>query len=78
MGAYLRKPITDKTSESGEYTYCGRKIIYASTAVQGWRISMEVGGAIVYVNVDNVLATPLNSTRVLSMNFCLGEAISQK
>jgi hypothetical protein len=42
MGAYLRKPITNKTSECGEYTMGERKFLYASTAMQGWRIAMEV------------------------------------
>ena len=42
MGAYLRKPITDKTSECGEYTMGGRKVLYAVTAMQGWRVAMEV------------------------------------
>lgn len=42
MGAYLRKPITDKTSECGEYTVGERKFLYAATAMQGWRVAMEV------------------------------------
>ena len=42
MGAYLRKPITNKTSECGEYTVGERKFLYASTAMQGWRVAMEV------------------------------------
>ncbi|XP_064382077.1 protein phosphatase 1G-like isoform X2 [Halichondria panicea] len=47
MGAYLRKPNTDKSSESGEYEYCGRRIMYASTAMQGWRIAMEDSHSVV-------------------------------
>lgn len=42
MGAYLRKPVTDKVSESGEFTVGSRKVLFGATAMQGWRIGMEV------------------------------------
>ena len=43
MGAYLRKPITEKKCESGEYVVGQKKLVYAATAMQGWRVDMEVG-----------------------------------
>ena len=42
MGAYRSKPITEKVSESGEYCIGQRKVIYGASAMQGWRMSMEV------------------------------------
>lgn len=42
MGAYLGKPVTNKVSESGEFTVGSRKVLYGATAMQGWRIGMEV------------------------------------
>ena len=42
MGAYLNKPITEKVSESGEFDTGQRKVIYGATAMQGWRVAMEV------------------------------------
>ena len=42
MGAYCSKPVTEKISESGEYCISERKIIYGATAMQGWRMFMEV------------------------------------
>ena len=43
MGAYRSKPVTEKVSDSGEYCIGKRKIVYGATAMQGWRVSMEVG-----------------------------------
>lgn len=37
MGAFLEKPITDKTSDVGE----GAGLKYAVVGMQGWRVSME-------------------------------------
>lgn len=37
MGAYLSSPKTTKTTTNGE----GRTMQYASSEMQGWRISME-------------------------------------
>lgn len=45
MGAYRSRPITEKVSESGEYYTVERKVIYGATAMQGWRMSMEVSVA---------------------------------
>ena len=42
MGAYLRKPVTEKSSTHGEQTVGGWRLRYAATAMQGWRVSMEV------------------------------------
>ena len=42
MGAYLRKPLTEKSSTHGERTVGDWRLRYAATAMQGWRISMEV------------------------------------
>lgn len=38
MGAFLDKPITDKTTEEGE----GNGIKYGMSSMQGWRVEMEV------------------------------------
>ena len=43
MGAYLRKPVIEKKCESGEYVVGQKKLVYAATAMQGWRVDMEVG-----------------------------------
>ncbi|VDP00293.1 unnamed protein product [Soboliphyme baturini] len=37
MGAFLEKPRTDKTNESG----CGAGLRYAVASMQGWRVDME-------------------------------------
>lgn len=42
MGAYRSNPIIEKVSESGEYCTGKRKVIYGATAMQGWRMAMEV------------------------------------
>ena len=42
MGAYLDRPKTAKHSARGECRVGERAVVYASTAVQGWRVSMEV------------------------------------
>ena len=42
----MRKPATEKTTDHGEYVLEGRRVVYAATAMQGWRISMEVGWTI--------------------------------
>lgn len=42
MGAYLSKPVIEKASEGGEYSTASKKIIYGATAMQGWRMAMEV------------------------------------
>ena len=42
MGAYLRKPVTEKASHHGEDTVGPWKVTYGATAMQGWRVSMEV------------------------------------
>ena len=60
MGAYLRKPITDKTSECGEYTVGERKFLYAATAMQGWRVAMEVRFQKVELNSIHELHSHLN------------------
>lgn len=43
MGSYRSKPLTDKVSEGGEFLKSDRRVIYGATAMQGWRIGMEVG-----------------------------------
>lgn len=50
MGAYRSKPSTEKVSEAGEYSTGKRKIVYGATAVQGWRISMEVNEGALHVS----------------------------
>lgn len=42
MGAYRSKPSTEKVSEAGEFKIGNRRVLYGATAMQGWRISMEV------------------------------------
>ena len=42
MGAYLSKPVTEKQSSDGEFVVGGRTVRYGVTAMQGWRIEMEV------------------------------------
>ena len=42
MGAYLDTPVTTKQSSHGACRVGEREVVYASTAVQGWRVSMEV------------------------------------
>ena len=38
MGAYRSKPLTDKTSNTGE----GNGVHYGVSEMQGWRVTMEV------------------------------------
>ena len=52
MGAYCSKPVTDKVSESGEYSIANRRIIYGATAMQGWRISMEVSLKVIWLKLQ--------------------------
>lgn len=42
MGAYLDTPVTTKESSHGVCNVGNREVTYASTAVQGWRVHMEV------------------------------------
>ena len=42
MGTYLSKPVTTKDSSHGQCRIGGRVVTYAVTAMQGWRVSMEV------------------------------------
>jgi protein phosphatase 1B len=43
MGSFLEKPVTAKESEAGESEagLAGGKLVYAMSAMQGWRVSME-------------------------------------
>ena len=42
MGAYLPKPVTEKHSTDGEFFVGGKAVRYGVTAMQGWRLEMEV------------------------------------
>lgn len=42
MGAYLDTPVTAKQSSHSVCRVGEREVVYASTAMQGWRVSMEV------------------------------------
>ena len=46
MGGYGSKPITEKVSEGGEFTKKNITVIYGATAMQGWRIAMEVSDSL--------------------------------
>lgn len=62
MGAYLSKPVTEKESVSGEHVLGGRRIVYAATAMQGWRVSMEVGRTYVCARVhDRIVVYACNT-----------------
>ena len=39
MGSFLDKPVTEKETLAGE----GNGLIWACSAMQGWRVDMEVG-----------------------------------
>jgi protein phosphatase 1G len=47
MGAYLEKPVTAKRSDHGRAVVGGRETVYASSAMQGWRVGMEDAHVIV-------------------------------
>ena len=42
MGSYLSEPITAKESSDGVLTVGKRTVRYGVTAMQGWRVDMEV------------------------------------
>ena len=42
MGAYLSAPVTAKQSAHGRAVIGEREIAFGSTAMQGWRVGMEV------------------------------------
>lgn len=42
MGAYLNKPVTTKVSANGSLSINGQDCPYGVTAMQGWRVGMEV------------------------------------
>ena len=42
MGAYLSEPVTAKESSDGVLTVGKRTVSYGVTAMQGWRVDMEV------------------------------------